>query len=303
MLAREIRRAQLVELALYGALALWLHARGWSAAAALLLVPALVLGTRFVIVCGMHVLAWIHRKPRAAGERIGLLDAAVMFLREYRAFMALNLLYTPWEERFVRADPPWDASGAMPVVLVHGYFANRGCWRPFVQAIEEAGIAPVFIPDCRSHFATIDRFEEDLNAAIERIAGAGGRRVAIVAHSMGGLAARLYLARRGSARVAKLITIGSPHHGSRFASWGMGANARQMEPGSSFLAQLEAREAGTPKPPTLSICSAHDTMVTPQDSSHLAWGRNVVLPGYGHVSLFAAPEVARLVIEELRRGS
>lgn len=302
MLARQMRRAQLVELALYGAFALWLHARGWSAAAALAMVPALVLGTRFIIVCAMHALAWIHRRPRAPEERIGAWRAVAMLLREYRAFTAMSLLYTPWEHRFVRADPPHDAPGRLPVVLVHGYFVNRGCWRPLLRRLEEAGIAPVFVPDCRSHLATIEAFEEDLNAAIERVGGPAGRKVAIVAHSMGGLAARLYLARRGGARVAKLVTIGSPHHGTRLAPWGLGPNARQMIPGSRFLADLEAREARQPRPPTLSIYSLHDDMVMPQDSSRLDWARNVGLPGHGHISLFGAPEVARLVAEELRRS-
>jgi triacylglycerol lipase len=301
MLARQMRRAQLVELVLYGALAAWMHARGWSAPAALLLVPAMALGSRFVVVCTMHLLAWIHRSPRADSERIAIPTGLLMLLREYGAFVAMSLLYTPWEALFVRPDPAVDTKGELPVVLVHGFFVNRGCWRPLVRRQDEEGVAPVFAPDCRSHMATIECFEEDLHAAIERISGRGARRVAIVAHSMGGLAARLYLARRGAGRVAKLITIGSPHHGTRLAPWGMGPNARQMEPGSRFLMELEAREGDQPKPPTLSIYSPHDDMVMPQDSSRLAWARNVPLAGHGHLSLFGAPEVAHLVIEELRR--
>ncbi|HET7402289.1 MAG TPA: alpha/beta fold hydrolase, partial [Usitatibacter sp.] len=222
------------------------------------------------------------------------------FLREWLAFLAMALVYVPWEQRWLRPDPPDDAPGAMPVVLVHGYFVNRGCWRGFVHALEARGVGPVYAPNCRSHWAPIERFEEELHAAIERICGGGTRRVVLVAHSMGGLAARLYLARRGSARVARLVTIGSPHRGTWLAPWGLGANARQMRPGSEFLRELAAREAGLDHPEALSIYSMHDDMIAPQDASRLEWSRNVALRGYGHISLFHAPEVLQLVLEEMR---
>ncbi|HET9576936.1 MAG TPA: alpha/beta fold hydrolase [Usitatibacter sp.] len=293
MLARQMRRAQLVELALYVAVAAWLRSRGWGLAAAALAVPALALGIRLAIVCGLYALAW----PR---ERLSPGAWAAMLLREYRALVAMNLLYTPWEASFVRPDPADDAPGGLAVVLVHGYFVNRGCWKPLLPHLEAARIGPVFVPNCRSHLAPIERFEEDLHAAIERASGGGARRVALVAHSMGGLAARLYLARRGGSRVAKLITLGSPHHGTRIARWGIGPNARQMEPGSAFLEALEAAEAGRPGPPTLSIGSTHDDMIAPQASSPLEWARNVALRGCGHVSLLGAGKVAQLVVEELQ---
>jgi pimeloyl-ACP methyl ester carboxylesterase len=37
---------------------------------------------------------------------------------------------------------------------------------------------------------------------------------------MGGLVARAYLARHGAGRVAKLVTMGSPHHGTSLARLG-----------------------------------------------------------------------------------
>jgi triacylglycerol lipase len=301
MLARQMRRAQAVEIALYVALAAWARNRGWSAPAAAALVPALVLGTRLAGVAAMHAVSWVHRAPRSADERIGLAGGLVAFVREYLAFLAMALVYLPWERRVLRPDPPDDAPGAMPVVLVHGYFVNRGCWTAFVHALEARGVSPVYVPNCRSHMASIERFEEDLHAAIERISQRGARQVALVAHSMGGLAARLYLAKRGSSRVARLVTIGSPHRGTWLAAWGLGPNARQMRPGSDFLRGLDAREASCAHPGTLSIYSMHDDMIAPQDASRLAWARNVALRGYGHISLFRAPEVLQIVLDELRR--
>ena len=296
-----MRRAQLVEIALYAAMALWLHGRGTGAIGALLAIPALALGARFLVVCTMFALAWLHRMSRRGDERIGIASSVAMVLREYGAFLALNFYRTPWENRALRPDPPPDAPGDRPVVLVHGYFANRGCWAPLVAALERAGVGPVYVPTCRAHFASIERFEDDLHRVIESVAA--GRRVVLVAHSMGGLVARAYLARRGASRVARLITIGSPHHGTRLAAWGAGENARQMVPGSGFLRELEALEAAGAMPPAVSIYSTHDNMILPQDSSRLAWARNRPVTGLGHVSQFGSRRIAAMLIEELERGS
>ena len=68
----------------------------------------------------------------------------------------------------------------------------------------------------------------------------------IVAHSMGGLVARAYLRRHGGAQVARVITLGTPHHGTALANLAPGSNARQMSrPGgqpNAWLAQLAASE-------------------------------------------------------------
>jgi pimeloyl-ACP methyl ester carboxylesterase len=46
-----------------------------------------------------------------------------------------------------------------------------------------------------------------------------GKSIAIVAHSMGGLVARSYMEEQaGGDRVLRLITLGTPHHGSPFAN-------------------------------------------------------------------------------------
>jgi triacylglycerol esterase/lipase EstA (alpha/beta hydrolase family) len=295
-----MRRAQLLEAVAYAAFALWLHGRGAGAAAALLAIPALFLGTRLAIVLAMFALAWIHRAARAPEQRIGAGAAIAMILREYGAFLALNFLRTPWEHRALRPDPPADAPGDVAIVLVHGYFANRACWAPFVRMLEDAGLGPIYVPSCPSHFASIGTFEEALHREIQRVAS--GRRVAIVAHSMGGLAARLHVARRGTARVARLVTIGSPHLGTRLAPWGVGENAREMIPGSRFLSDLERVESAAARPGTLSIYSMHDNMILPQDASRLEGARNLPVKGLGHISQFGSREIAAIVIDELRRA-
>ena len=118
----------------------------------------------------------------------------------------------------------------------------------------------------------------------------------IVAHSMGGLVARAYLRRHGGSKVARLITLGTGHHGSVLACLGIGRNARQMEPGSPWLESL-ARE--TLPVPTTSIYSRHDNFVMPQASAVLSGARIIALVGVGHLSMGCSPAVLACIEAEL----
>jgi triacylglycerol esterase/lipase EstA (alpha/beta hydrolase family) len=119
---------------------------------------------------------------------------------------------------------------------------------------------------------------------------------------MGGIAARLYLAEHGAGRVAGLVTIASPHAGTILARLAPGANARQMERGSAFLAALAAREAGCAPCDATSIYSPHDNLVWPHETSRLAWARSVALPGLGHVAILSAPSTHRILLEAIQRA-
>ena len=98
------------------------------------------------------------------------------------------------------------------------------------------------------------------------------------------------------------MTLGSPHHGTALAQLGVGMNARQMRLDAGFLGELERSESGSgPGCEALSVYSVHDNLVSPQDSSHLAWARNVAVHGVGHLAMLADSRVQRLVLVELAR--
>lgn len=71
--------------------------------------------------------------------------------------------------------------------------------------------------------AGLPRRAEDLREEVERVlALKGAGKVHIIGHSMGGLDARYMIARLGMAdRVASLTTVGTPHHGTSLADWGL----------------------------------------------------------------------------------
>ena len=75
--------------------------------------------------------------------------------------------------------------------------------------------------------ADVDTRAEDLRRNVRKILGkTGAQKVNIIAHSMGGLDARhMFFNDRNDGkiheRVASLVTISTPHHGTCFADWGL----------------------------------------------------------------------------------
>jgi predicted alpha/beta hydrolase family esterase len=302
MFASLVRLSLALELALYCAIGAWLHLeRAWSIAGTAVAAIAFALGVRLALVCFTMFLGWVNRSPRPPQHQIGLAATVRLVLGEYRALLSNNLFYLPWESVALRPDPQPAPSARVPLVLVHGYFGNRGYYRPLVRWLESRGIGPIYVPNFRAAFATIEQFAVGLHEAIERIAAATGQdKVIVVCHSMGGLAARRYVMEHSDARVDRLITIASPHHGTALASLGIGANARQMRRGSEFLRELEAAEARKPRRfPATSIYSTHDNLVAPQETSLLPWAENLALAGLGHIDILESEAMYRSLLEKL----
>ena len=301
MLSRLAQLALLAELLAYAGAAAWLHGAGWNPAAIVAAVFATALGLRLGFVAASMVLSWLVASPRAAEHQIGTAATLAFFADEYLAVLRSNFLNVPFEALVMPRERDPEPTDRIPVVLVHGFFGNRGYFGTMRRWLEERGVAPVFIPNFPGTFATIEQFADALEAEIERIAaGTGQAKVILVCHSMGGLAARRYLATRGPGRVARLITMATPHGGTRLARLGIGANAAQMRMQSRFLVELVREEDGRSRYSATSIYSPHDNLVSPQETSRLAWARNVPVPGLGHITILASKRSFEHLLEELR---
>lgn len=114
---------------------------------------------------------------------------------------------------------------------------------------------------------------------------------------MGGLVARAYLRDCGAAKVALLLTVGTPHYGSMHAYLFPGACVAQLRPGNPWLAALNA--APLPDCRVVSLWSRHDSMVAPRESARLHGAVDVVIRGVGHNALLADPAVLAAVAREL----
>ena len=242
-------------------------------------------------------LSWIWRTPRPPEFRLGPAACARLFLGEVGAVaLSWPLLVA---HRLLIADPV-AAPGRRPLLLVHGVGVNDGVWFALRRNLSRRSLGPVYTINYGPPLAGIEHFAGQLAARIEAIcAVTGAERVALIAHSMGGLVARAYLRRFGAARVEQLITIGTPHHGSMLAYTFPGCCLAQMHPGNPWLVELNREESGRAPVPITSIWSRHDSMVAPQGSSVLRNAENIALVGIAHNALLGEKAVVELVATEV----
>ncbi|WP_332861919.1 esterase/lipase family protein [Janthinobacterium svalbardensis] len=303
MIARILKWLMLLQvLAVVGLAYLAMQAWGVaSPAMAVLLAAAMLLAVRALIVARNF---WESRRlgsPVPAPYQLGAMGAARLFFGELRA----TLWTSSWgmlRPRLHAADMIPSGQG-LPVLLVHGYVCNRGYWTKLSRQLAQAGIVHKAI-DLEPIDANIDGYVTQVEQALQVLCTLTGKPQAIiVAHSMGGLVARAWLRHYGAARVARIITIGTPHHGTALANQAAGINARQMSriggAPSGWLAQLAASEAPETRALITSIYSHHDNIVAPQCSAHLPGARNIAFGAIGHVALASDARVLRQLLAEI----
>jgi len=274
-----------------------------SAALVLAAMSGAVLAVAGAVVALTYLISRRHASTPPAGLAVGPLALGWAMLRELAAHVVVFCVLVPFESLWMRRSA---AAGGAPVVLVHGYLCSGGAWLRFARRLRVRGFAP-HAASLTPAFGSIDAMADMLAREIEAVcADAGTERVHLVSHSMGGLICRAYLRAHGARRVARLVTVGAPHAGTRVALVGLGTNCRQMEPGSAWLADLAAHEAraltaaaADGLPPTVSVFSYHDNYVVPQESSRLEWARNVPVAGHAHVEMYLSTRIADTVAAAL----
>ncbi len=274
------------------------RACGVASAYAFAFAILIVFALHVLMILATFAIAW----PRGAGQKPGFPAASGMIAAECLAYFALFAIVQPFERLFRRGRGQELMPGQKhAVMLVHGYFCNRGLWWWLAARLRAHGL-PAKAIDLAPPLGSIDTLAGVLHGQIEAcLRESGKEKLMLVTHSMGGLVARAYLKRHGSTRVAKMITLACPHHGTRLAYLGFGRNARQMQPGSAWLCNLS--QAGRPPVPAVSIWSAGDNFVAPQTSSRLEGAKDIVLGGLGHLSFAFSRRVLALLIEELSSDS
>jgi pimeloyl-ACP methyl ester carboxylesterase len=220
--------------------------------------------------------------------RIGVRATLRLLWREYKAlaFAAPRMMFYGL---LVRDPAPTRAD--VPVVLLHGVLCNAGVWTGMARYLKRRGVSAIFSLSYGPPLASIEQFADQLNDKIEAVARATESSVVmVVSHSMGGLVVRAYARKYGIGRLASVLTIGSPHHGSMHAWLLFGTSLAQLRPGNAWLAELN-RTRVDPSLRFLSLWSWHDSMVAPQTSSELPGTIDVAIIGVGHNALLADPEV------------
>lgn len=217
--------------------------------------------------------------------------------REARAIAAQGRLIagarSPRRERAERAD-------GRVVLFVHGYMAAGPVFGPMRAHVERAlGVATLDLT-----YGPLERFDrvvDRLERAIER---AGDRPLDVVGHSLGGIVARWYLQERGgAARVERLITLASPHAGTRAARIGLAVPlARAIHPEGEVIATLRRGRAKASQVVHTAIVAGADRMITPKESAAALDDATVHwIEGLGHNEMLFDARVFEHVVAGLRR--
>jgi pimeloyl-ACP methyl ester carboxylesterase len=271
------------------------------------------------------VLPYWHRllPSRLAGLSVALLKATALDL----AILAGHLLLYPSgiaQERRAQAAaalPVVDGAGDAarlpaqalpPVVLLHGFIDNRSVFVLLRRSLAQHGRHRVESLNYSPLTCDIRIAAELLGRHIEEICErTGSSEVDVVGHSLGGLIARYYVQRLGGdARVRTLVTLGTPHSGTRVAPL---ANAhpivRQMRPGSQVIEDL-SRPAPGCRTHFVSFWSDLDHLMDPLETARIdhpdLLAQNIQVSGIGHLALPVHPAVAtgiRQALDSDRTGT
>jgi pimeloyl-ACP methyl ester carboxylesterase len=205
-----------------------------------------------------------------------------------------------WRQPFRwRAEPdflPANATRRRGIVFVHGFFCNRGLWNPWMRDLRARGV-PFIAVNLEPTFGSIDRYPEIIEAAVARVEAATGCEPLIVAHSMGGLAVRAWLARaEAGTRVHRVVTVGTPHRGTWLARYARTRNGSEMQQQSPWLLSLEARERAGDHRRFICFFSHCDNIVFPTGTATLPGADNRHLVATAHVQMAYHPEISRAVL-------
>jgi pimeloyl-ACP methyl ester carboxylesterase len=168
---------------------------------------------------------------------------------------------------------PSDPGSGTPIVLLPGYSENAGALWWFAYRLRRRGFRPVLV-DFPSTFSGIDANVLFLREKLRALrSSTGSERVAIVAHSMGGVVARSLLLSEPDHGVLTLVALASPFRGTHIAKLGalfrLGSSAVDMCPQSPFSGRyLPSARASVP---IRSIVGEQENIVSPP------W--SCVLPG------------------------
>jgi triacylglycerol lipase len=220
--------------------------------------------------------------------------ASVIEAFSFPLYMTLSLCSSREKECYSK-------KGSQPILLVHGYCHDSSAWFYLKRRLKNAGLGPIYslnlghpLSSIRDHAKQVQSYAEEIRRKT------GFKHLTLIGHSMGGLVSSYYathMARKGI--VSDLITIGSPLAGTRMARLGWGPSAREMQPGSSFLTELQQSMAECTATRFYHIGSSVDWLIIPAESAFpktTPGHRRCAFDNIGHLTLLYSPRVASQLI-------
>lgn len=199
---------------------------------------------------------------------------------------------------FTKARPevtPLPADGHRPVIFVHGLGGHRGNFLPARAYFRLRGRSRTYALGFSSG-TEIPALAVELSRFIAEVVGVNGlaadAQVDLVAHSMGGLIARVSLEDSETRRrVATVVTLGTPHHGTHAARFAATPHHLSLRPDSPLLQRLAHQVPwdASQLPRLYALWSESDVLLLPATTAKVEGAESIRMDGYTHYSYLLQP--------------
>lgn len=205
-----------------------------------------------------------------------------------------------------------------PVLLVPGYGGSTTSLDVLAARLREGGrdATVVTLPGGGTGDLTAQARALGMAVTAAR-ARTGAGSVDVIGYSAGGVVARIWAADLGGAAQARrIVTLGSPHHGTQLAGLAAGLlpsqcpiACQQLTPDSPVLAALNGGDETPDGPEWVSIWTTADQVVTPPSSASLTGAIDIPVQSVcaastvDHGNLPRDPLVGAMVAAELGSGA
>ncbi len=195
-----------------------------------------------------------------------------------------------------------------PVLLVHGFAANKSNWLFLQRDLRAAGYGRVHALNYNPFLADIPTIAGACAIrARQLMAATGTDRIHLVGHSLGGLVARYAVQLCGlDDLAASCVTVASPHQGVGHlpAAFAPIRSVRQLTPGSAVLARMRA--SSRPLPTRFVGYYSNLDLLVPGHRARIVEpalrATNVLVKDEGHLSILLSRRLSSSLLHELGAG-
>jgi pimeloyl-ACP methyl ester carboxylesterase len=256
-----------------------------------------------------YLLFWYEEGSRPYGSHPGVCTRAACILRGLgMSLMSLAVVTATYLLGFLPArihagkNKPATADNP-PILFVHGLYHNASAWFAYRRWFRQAGFTNLHSFTYMSFGTNFDQVVSRLEENIAKLeTNQPEHKPVLIGHSLGGLAIRAWLSRGDNEkRVAGIITLGTPHQGSKLAGLSTNTLCRSIIFRGPLIRTIEANDI-SPSIPCYSLSSALDNMVLPQEGLHVrnaAWIEERT-PLVSHIGMLYHKPTARQVMGVLR---
>lgn len=196
-------------------------------------------------------------------------------------------------------------SARTPVLLVHGFAANKSNWLFLTRDLRAAGFDRVDALNYNPLTADVPALAEACAVRARRLLeAAGAERVHLVGHSLGGIVARYAVQLCGLDDIAATcVTVASPHQGVGHLPCSLAPvrTIRQLAPGSRVLARLSA--SSRPTDTRFIAYYSNLDLLVPGHRARIVEpavrATNVLIKDEGHLSILLSRRLSASLLHEL----